>query len=108
MHQRGDHAGHQQSGGGNRRDFETAQNILLAVGNDAHAGAEQARRQDAQRQHHGDHQHDDSALIGVQELAEDEKENQREDVVEKQHRAVAESEPQVHPDLRDVGVHFNP
>ena len=45
------------------------------------------------------------AGAGVKHLREGEKENERKQVVEEQHRAVAQGQPQVAPEQREVGSH---
>ena len=50
---------------------------------------------------------DHASLLGTHERTEDEKENQREHVVEKQHRAIPHRQAQIGPDLGDVASHIS-
>ena len=59
-------------------------------------------------QHHVDDLQGGAALLGVHQRSEDEEEDQREQIIEEQHRAIAQRQPQVHPDLCEVGVHLDP
>src|SRR6185437_6130830 len=91
--------------GGNRRDFEPPQNIRFAVRNRAHARAEEAVRENPDREHHSHDLRDHAALFGMEQAAEHEKEHQRKRVVEEQYRAVATGQLQVDRDLREIDPH---
>ena len=108
MHQSDHQLRNQNRAGGDRRDFEPPQNIRFAVHHGAHARAEKSGAQNADDQHHGDDLHDGAALLGMHHESEDKKENQREKIIEKQHRAIAHGEAQIRPDLCDIGSHVNP
>src|ERR1041384_7440490 len=72
-----------------RRDLESAQDVLLALLDGADAGAEEAVAEDADHQHVGDDDGDRrAAALGAQHEREEEEEDQRKQVVEEQHLLV--------------------
>src|SRR5213080_3391995 len=63
---------------------------MRAVQDRAHAGAEQSVSENADGGDHCDHLDDSRTLFGVHRVAEHEKENEREEVIEEQDRTVSQ------------------
>jgi hypothetical protein len=61
----------------------------------AHPGAPQPVAQNTHDQHGADEVGDARAHAGVEQLGETEEENQREQVIEKQHAAIAQRQPHI-------------
>ena len=74
----------------------------------ADAGAEEAIAQDPDDQDHRDDNRHRGAAFGVHGLAEDEKENEREQIVEENYRPVAQSQLQIERNECLVGFHSRP
>jgi len=92
------HGRHQDGQRRNGRDFEAAQDVGLALLHAAHAGAPQAVAHDAHGEDGADEIGDALAGAGVKHFGEREKENQREQVIEEQHAAIASGEQHVAPE----------
>src|ERR1039457_6737522 len=104
-HPAAQHGGHQD---GERRDgshLEAAQNIGLALLHAAHSGAPQAVAENTHHQHGADEVGDARAHSGVKQLGETEEENQREQVLEEEHAAIAQREAHIALEQREVDSH---
>src|ERR1022692_893015 len=99
------HGRHQN---GERRDgshLKAAQDIGFAFLHAAHPRAPQTVAQNAHYEHGADEVGDARAYPGVKHLGESEEENQREQVIEKQHAAVAQREPHIALEQGEVDSH---
>src|SRR5262249_35137672 len=88
IQQRNDERGNQYRSRPQRRDLETAQDVLLSIHDGNHRRAEKTGAEDAKRQNHA-HNLTRATLIGTEQLTEHEKEYERQQVPEEDYSAGA-------------------
>src|ERR1039458_640742 len=100
-----DHGGDEDGQRGDGGDFEAAEDIGVALLHAAHTGAPESIAEDAHDEHGADEIGDASSDAGMKQFGEGEEEDEREEVIEKQHAAIAQREPHIAFEQRQVSLH---